>query len=177
MPESFPYIPKGSVIVIDELYGWTGKVNEGDRAESPEIVARIKALEEKIKIEYGLKVEPGPADTSIYDVKDGTSIGMAMAKYPLNCFWIRAHKGSGSRVSGWAMIRQMLGAANRRELEIPHLYFFSQAHHHIRTLPLMQRDPKKPEDIDSDLEDHAMDALRYLLARKMMQLTHGVVGT
>lgn len=171
-----PYIPKDSVIVIRELYGWTGKPNEGDRAESPEIVKRIKEVEESIRIEYGLIVEPGPADTSIYDVKDGTSIGMSMAKYPNNCHWLRAHKGAGSRIAGWSLIRQMLGSAMRRDLENPHLYFFTQATHHIRTLPAMQRDEKKPEDIDTDLEDHAMDSLRYLVSRKLMQMTRGKVG-
>jgi hypothetical protein len=40
----------------------------------------------------------------------------------------------------------------------------------------MQRDEKKPEDIDSDLEDHAMDSLRYGLSRKMMTISFGVVG-
>lgn len=177
MPPDFPYIPKGTIIVIKELYGWTGKVNEGDKADSSEIVGRIKEVEEAIKIEYGLKVQAGPADTSIYDVKDGTSIGMSMAKYPLSLFWLRAHKGSGSRVSGWSLIRQMLGSANRRDVESAHLYFFPEAYHHIRTLPIQQRDEKKPEDINSDLEDHAMDSLRYLISRKMMTLTLGKVGT
>ena len=29
-----PYIPKGSIIIIDELYGWNGTVNTGDQAVS-----------------------------------------------------------------------------------------------------------------------------------------------
>jgi hypothetical protein len=35
----------------------------------------------------------------------------------------------------------------------------------IRTLPLLVRDPNKPEDVDAhaDQEDHAPDALRYLV--------------
>jgi len=74
------------------------------------------------------------------------------------------------------MIRQMLGAAKRGDLESPHLYFFDLAQHHIRTLPVMQRDKKKPEDIDTDLEDHAMDSLRYLLTRKMMKFKRRKVG-
>jgi hypothetical protein len=171
-----PYFPKGTVIVIAEIYGWTGKPNEGDKADSIEIAKRIKEVEEAIKIEYGLKVEPGPADTGIFDVKDGTSTAMIMSKYPLSVHWTRAHKGPGSRVTGWATIRQMLGAALRKDNENPHLYFFQQASHHIRTIPLMQRDEKKPEDIDSDLEDHAMDSLRYLISRKLMQFSRGKVG-
>jgi hypothetical protein len=70
----------------------------------------------------------------------------------------------------------MLGAAKRQELEAPHLYFLKQAQHHIRTLVVMQRDKKKPEDIDSDSEDHAMDAIRYGISRKLLSLKRGKVG-
>ena len=66
----------------------------------------------------------------------------------------------------------MLSAAKNKDPEHPHLYFFPAAQHHIRTLPQQQRDVKKPEDIDTDGEDHAMDSLRYLLSRKMMRLQH-----
>lgn len=169
------YIPKGSVIVINEIYGWTGKPNEGDQATSQVIAQRVLEMDNFIRTEYGIKIHPGPADTSIYDVKDGTSIGKNLSTF--GCRWTRAYKGSGSRISGWALIRQMLGAAIRRDLEAPHLYFLPQAQHHVRVLPAMQRDPKKPEDIDTDLEDHPMDSLRYGLARKMMALFMGKVNT
>ena len=33
----------------------------------------------------------------------------------------------------------------------------------IRTLPAIPRDAKKPEDLNTAAEDHALDALRYLL--------------
>jgi hypothetical protein len=168
------YIPSGSVIIINEIYGWNGKPNEGDMADSQEIARRVLLMDNKILTEYGLKVEAGPADTSIYDVKDGTSIGKNMAKFGL--FWTRAYKGSGSRVSGWSLIRQMLGASIRRDLESPHLYFLPQAQHHIRTFPLAQRDPKKPEDIETNGEDHCLDGTRYGLARKLTQMSLQKVG-
>ncbi len=69
----------------------------------------------------------------------------------------------------------MLGAAKRGDLETPHLYFFEQAYHHIRTLPIMQRDKVKPEDIDSSLEDHNCDSARYLLSRKLYTLKQRAV--
>jgi len=143
-----PYIPKGSVIIINEIYGWNGKANEGDRATSQEIAERVISVDNNIFTEYRLdgKVRPGPADTSIWEVRDGTSIAHNLRKF--GCHWTKAYKGSGSRVSGWALLRQMLGAAKRGDLETPHLYFFEQAYHHIRTLPIMQRDKVKPEDID-----------------------------
>ncbi|MDP8268249.1 MAG: hypothetical protein P9L97_05920 [Candidatus Tenebribacter davisii] len=143
--EIIPYIPKGSVIICTEIYGWNGNINEGDQAVSSEIAERVLAVDNALLTEYGIRCVPGPADTSIYDVRDGTSIGANLGS--CGCHWTRAYKGAGSRVAGWSIIRQMLGAAKRGDIETPHLYFFSQAEHHIRTLPVQQRDPKKPEDI------------------------------
>jgi hypothetical protein len=172
--DDIPYIPAGSVIIPSEVYGWSGTANEGDRATSQEIAERTLAVDKALGIQYGLKCRPGPADTSIWEVRDGTSIAKNLADH--GCFWTKAYKGSGSRISGWALIRQMLGAAKRGDLETPHLYFFDQAQHHIRTLPMMQRDRKKPEDIDTEMEDHLMDSLRYLLTRKMTKLTRRKVS-
>lgn len=172
--DDIPYIPKGSVIIPSEIYGWNGNVNEGDRATSQEIAERVINVDDSLYTEYGLPCHPGPADTSIYEVRDGTSIGANLSSH--GCRWTRAYKGPGSRISGWSLIRQMLSAAKRQDPNKPHLYFFAPAAHHIRTLPLMQRDPKNPEDIDTELEDHLMDSLRYLLTRKMTGIKRKKVG-
>lgn len=48
----------------------------------------------------------------------------------------------------------------------PMWYCFKTCVHLIRTLPALQHDMDKPEDCDTDGEDHAPDALRYgLMAR------------
>jgi len=169
-----PYFPKGSVVILNEIYGWTGIPNEGDQAISSEIAERVLAVDNVLFGEYAMKVIPGPADSAIWAVIDGTSIGAALTNS--GCNWTRAHKGPGSRVAGWSIIRQMLGAAKRKDLERPHLYFFQQAEHHIRTLPLQQRDKKKPEDLQTDGEDHICDSLRYLLSRKMTTMKRRKVG-
>lgn len=163
-----PYLPKGSCICIMEIYGWNGTVNTGDQATSQDIAERTLAVDAAIQMEFGCRVRIGPADTSIWEVRDGTSIAKNMSDHGL--WWHKAYKGSGSRVSGWAIIRTMLGAANRRDLEHPHLYFFETCRHHIRTIQVMQHDKNKPEDLDSSLEDHCMDSLRYGLARKLNRL-------
>jgi hypothetical protein len=41
------------------------------------------------------------------------------------------------------------------------IYFFDTCKDSIRTIPLMMYDEHKPEDLDSDLEDHAVDEIRY----------------
>lgn len=163
-----PYFPKDSCIIINEIYGWDGTVNTGDRATSQEIAERVLQKDAALLMEYGIKVHIGPADTQIWEVRDGTSIANNMRTHGLH--WTKAYKGSGSRVSGWALMRTMLGAAKRQDLEAPRLYFFREARHHIRTLPIQQIDEKKPEDICSDLEDHCMDSTRYGLTRKFTRM-------
>ncbi len=163
-----PYLPKGSVIIVREIYGWNGTVDTGDQATSQDIAERTLGVDSAIEMECKARVRIGPADTSIWEVRDGTSIAKNMSDHGL--WWHKAYKGSGSRVAGWSLIRTMLGAAKRGDLEHPHLYFFEDCRHHIRTIPIMQHDPKKPEDLNSDLEDHCCDSLRYLLARKLNKL-------
>jgi hypothetical protein len=41
------------------------------------------------------------------------------------------------------------------------IYFFDTCKDSIRTIPLMMYDEHKPEDLDTDLEDHACDEIRY----------------
>ena len=48
-------------------------------------------------------------------------------------------------------------------MEEPGLFFFDTCRHLIRTLPTLPRDSKKPEDVDTQSEDHAFDAVRYRL--------------
>ena len=45
----------------------------------------------------------------------------------------------------------------------PMLFVFSTCRELIRTLPMMLHDPTHPEDLDTDLEDHAVDSCRYLV--------------
>jgi hypothetical protein len=166
--KEMPYFPKGSLVIVNEIYGFNGTPNVGDRATSKTIAERVLDLDKALQIEYGCRVFPGPADTAIYNVQDGTSIGKNLASFGL--YWKRAYKGPGSRVTGWALLRGMLGAAKRGDLESPGLYFFTTAHHHLRTLPLLQHDAHNLEDVDTDSDDHLADALRYLAARKLTNM-------
>jgi hypothetical protein len=82
-----------------------------------------------------------------------------------------AGKGPGSRISGWQRIHSYLAegpaCAHHRALgweTCPRLHVFPQAENLIRTLPaLPHATTGDPEDIDTKAEDHAGDALRYLL--------------
>ena len=76
-----------------------------------------------------------------------------MAKY--KCIYQRA---DNKRVAGWQQIRTRLMGRDSKPL----LYITEDCKSLIRTLPIMQYDKTKPEDLDTSLEDHLMDVLRYI---------------
>jgi hypothetical protein len=45
--------------------------------------------------------------------------------------------------------------------EHPMLYVMDNCPDFIRTIPALQHDPDKPEDLDTTAEDHAADEARY----------------
>lgn len=61
-------------------------------------------------------------------------------------------------MGGWDQVRgRLAGDDDGRAM----LLFFSTCIHSIRTIPALQHDPDKPEDLDTDAEDHAADMVRY----------------
>lgn len=46
------------------------------------------------------------------------------------------------------------------------LYFFDTCEASIRTIPALQHDTDRPEDVDTDSEDHAGDMTRYACASR-----------
>ena len=61
-------------------------------------------------------------------------------------------------MGGWDQMRaRFVGDEDGR----PMIVCFSTCVDSIRTIPALQHDPDKPEDLDSDMEDHAGDDWRY----------------
>lgn len=79
-----------------------------------------------------------------------------------NSLGVSTSRAKNARISGWQNVHRYLqpGVIN----DEPKLKIFSTCEHLLRTLPAMRHDKTKIEDIDTDDEDHAVDALRYLLA-------------
>jgi hypothetical protein len=69
-------------------------------------------------------------------------------------------KARNERVGGWALVDEQLRV---RDDGLPRLLIHSTCVNLIRTLPALPRDKKNPDDVDTTAEDHAPDALRYLL--------------
>lgn len=72
---------------------------------------------------------------------------------------LRVHAADNSRVDGWANVRRYL---NRQQIQL----FDGKAKDLERTLPMLDPDKNNPDDVDTKQEDHAADALRYLLQQR-----------
>ncbi|RUP36250.1 MAG: hypothetical protein EKK60_15485 [Gordonia sp. (in: high G+C Gram-positive bacteria)] len=60
-------------------------------------------------------------------------------------------------MGGWDQLRARLKGEDGR----PMIYMFDTCTHLIRTLPSLQHDEARPEDVDTEGEDHAPDECRY----------------
>ena len=68
---------------------------------------------------------------------------------------------NNSRVNGWRNLSQLMHFS---EESFPNFYIIKgTCPNLIRTIPLMIRDDKNPEDLDTKSDDHILDALRYSL--------------
>ena len=79
-----------------------------------------------------------------------------------NSLGVPVVKAKNARIAGWQNVRRYLQPGEQSKE--PKLKVFSTCEHLLRTLPAMRHDRVQVEDIDTDDEDHAVDALRYLLA-------------
>lgn len=97
---------------------------------------------------------------------------------------LRIQPANNDRIAGWNRLRSYLqeGPACHIHRDLgfttcPKLHIFSTCKDLIRTLPQMIHDPKRPEDLDTTAEDHAVDALRYaLMGAPERQLEPKIIG-
>lgn len=167
------WVPAGSIFQIGELY-FANKKMEGLRLTAVEQGIRIKQYEVDEKL-WG-KVEPGPADNSIFSSEPGHStVADDIAKSGIK--FIRSNKSPGSRIQGVQVLRGRLEAGTKRPMEKPAYFVFNTCFHTIRTIPNLENDDKNPEDINSNGEDHIYDVIRYRVLKSARKAqTTSVIG-
>ncbi len=151
------HFPRGTLIRVHEYYGWNGTANEGGKMLAVDVAKRILEIEREVF--PGRKVLPGPADSAIYAVENGNGIAQDMEKAGVR--WVEADKRPGSRKTGFEAIRKRLKAGHAKHLEEPGLFVTENCVHFIRTLPVLPRDSRDSDDIDTNAEDHVYDEVRY----------------
>lgn len=165
------HYPRGTLFLVAEWYGWSGSTNEGLRMLAKDV--GLQVLERERNVFGDRYIVPGPADTSIFDIENGNCIADDFAS--VGCYWEPADKSSGSRKQGWERLRTMLG--NALEGEEEGLFVFDTCRQWLRTVPVLPRSEKDPDDVDTDAEDHAGDGTRYRVwtsARTMRRV--GIAG-
>lgn len=155
---SLPEFPRGALIVYREWYGSTGEPNVGLRMVAEDVGAGVAERQ---------KDDPRYEDRAIWHVLDPAAWaedgGPSIAERISRSAKLVLRRADNSRVSqkgamgGWDQVRSRLRGEEGR----PMVYIFSTCTHLIRTLPALQHDPDRPEDVDTDGEDHAPDAFRY----------------
>lgn len=117
----------------------------------------IELCREIINLSEGENISYTVADPSLWSVTQyerGESIALRMSN--LGVQMIRA---DNSRISGWNAVRAFLRVDDRDSR--PTLQFFSTCYNCIKTIPSLIHDNKNPDDVDTEGDDHAADALRY----------------
>lgn len=145
-------LPRGSLIQYREWYGASAP-NVGLKLPAEDVADEILRKErEDGAITYGV------LDPSAFASDGGPSIGERMARRGVR-FRAADNKRVAQRgaLGGWDQVRARLKGNGER----PMIYFFSTCTEVIRTLPALQHDSDKPEDLDTNSEDHAGDSTRY----------------
>lgn len=149
--------PNGTLFRIAEYYGWNGNPNEGTKRLAVDVARDILRMEAEMF--PNRRVLPGSADNSIFDAQNGVNLADDMARIGVR--WERSDKSSGSRKAGLEAIRKRLTASLTHPMEEPGLFVFDTCRQFIRTVPVLPRDQRKPDDVDSAAEDHVYDEVRY----------------
>jgi hypothetical protein len=139
---TLPKYPSGALIRYREWYGMA-RPNVGLKMSAQAVASGIKERENE-NMAYRV------ADPAIFAENGGPSIAQSM----LPLAW---KPGDNKRQPGWTQINNRLIGIDGQ----PMIYFFNTCVDTIRTLPGMQHDKNKIEDIDTDGEDHIADEIRY----------------
>jgi hypothetical protein len=144
-------LPRGALVRYREWYG----------ASAPGVGLKLTAEEVAERI-----VERSCGETYAYSVLDPSAFaqsgGPSIAERMYNK-GVAFRPGDNRRVrkegatGGWDQLCSRIKGDGER----PMLYVFSTCTDFIRTVPALQHDPDRAEDLDTSAEDHAADEARY----------------
>ena len=144
----------GTLYRIMEMYGCTGVPDEGVKWSPDEQFKRISEFERQHPWIKGRKIVDSVADPAIWDSSRGESIAETAARYG-----IYFTPGDNQRIPGWMQVHYRL---QFDENGYARMYVFNNCKAFIRTMPLMMYSETHPEDLNTKLEDHCPDEVRYM---------------
>ena len=144
----------GRLYRILELYGCTRDPNTGLKWEPGRIFDEVRKIEHEQRWLRRRKKIVGVADPSIWDGSRGKSVADEAAEHG-----VYFTPGINDRIPGWMQVHYRLAFD---EEGVPMMYVFKTCAGFIRTIPLLQYSDTRPEDLDTDGEDHVADEVRYM---------------
>lgn len=120
-----------------------------------EIAQRIVSMSGYEQYEYSVADPAIFAKTGMIDQSGGETIAAVFARHG-----VTFQPASNRRIDGWQVLHKYLYWTKDKDAS---LVFFRTCENAIRTIPLLQYDDRKAEDVNTTQEDHAADAVRYML--------------
>lgn len=153
---------QGHLIRYRELYGCqAGEFNKGVKKS-----ARTLAQEAwEFAIYDGVK--DMVADPAIWKDEKITEDSISIAQ-EFEKVGFKMHKANNDRINGLVMVDQFLKTPID-ENGTPMLQVFNTCSGFIRTIPMLTPNPNRPEDVNTDLEDHIYDDTRYAVMSEFVK--------
>lgn len=161
------FLRRGALVRYREWYGTKDPAASGMKGlklTAEQVGDRLVELEkDDPKLMYGV------LDPSTFKEDGGPSIAERINNRLLKAQMISFHGADNTRVTtrdskdrrgpmaGWDQMRARIVGEDGR----PMIHCFDTCTASIRTIPTLQHDPGKPEDLDTNSEDHAADDWRY----------------
>ncbi len=145
-------IPRGALVRYREWYGQDPQTGQGLRLVTELVAQGI------LEREADDPKPMGVADPSIFAHMDGSSISERFRRKGVDF-----KPGDNTRIgrlgafTGWDQMRARIAG----DEDGPGLVVFDTCRHFIRTVPSLQHDPMRMEDLDTRAEDHIADETRY----------------
>lgn len=143
----------GVLYRILELYGCTENPNEGVKWTAERVFSEIHKFETEHPWLSGRQII-GVADPAIWAADGGESIERVASRNQ-----VFFQKGDHQRIPGWMQCHYRLQFDENGK---PMMYVFENCAAFRRTVPLLQYDRHRVEDLDSSGEDHVADEWRYI---------------
>lgn len=151
--------PSGDVYIYREMYGSDGKPNVGNRKGAYEVGQLIRSIE----LENDEWITERYLDASCFDDHGlGTTIATQFASPAGGSIHFQKSQKK-NKAGSISLLRDYLKTINGQS----RLKVMDVCSNLIRTLPSLQTDKNNPEQYDTDGEDHATDALIYLIRKNI----------
>jgi hypothetical protein len=154
--------PRGSLVLMHEWYG-AKSPNVGLKMSPRDVAKGINERETSLLAGKWMMGKPrsGPGDNSISAVSQPGTPTIADEMKSEGIRWELSDKAPGSRKIGLELVRSRFREAGKERPENPCLYIMAHCMNALSHWPVLPRDPKNPDDVETNAEDHDYDALRY----------------